>query len=106
MKQPMIVSGLLLAAIASPPTFGQATEDYSSLLDFCVKTRANTPEHCRCGQETADEIMTDDEQALALTMMAQRQPPSFASVAEHDAFMTKLSRVTSGCASHETPGRQ
>ena len=101
--QHLTIIALLAATCAVASGVGLAADGYRSLLDFCLRTQADTPENCQCGQETADRIMTDVEQSMALTMMAQGQPPSFASAAEHDAFMAKLSRVTSGCAPGAAP---
>lgn len=94
-----LLIGLLVAAASAPLN---AAEAYTSLEDFCLKTGADTPENCRCGQETADAIMSAEEQATALAMMAYQQQPSLSPEAQM-ALMSKLSEVTEGCGT-ESPG--
>lgn len=78
------------AAYASEPS-------YDSLEDFCLQTRVDTPANCDCGQATADDIMSDAEQELALTMMITGQPPILDSAEAQAAFFEKVSQVTAGC---------
>ncbi len=84
---------VLLANITTPVL---AQESYSSLEDYCLRTAADTPENCECGQATADRIMSDEEQAAALAMMTQQQPPQL-SPENYLALTEKLQQVTSGC---------
>ncbi len=91
------LSSLLLAAFA---VGALAQESYDSLEDFCLRTNADTPENCRCGQATADAIMSDQEQAVALAMMTQQQPPELDPEAQM-SLMQKVSQVTKGCGSDD-----
>ena len=92
-----LVSSAALVLIAAAAS-GQ--ESYSSLKDYCLRTGVDTPANCECGQQTADAIMTDEEQASALAMMAYQQQPQM-SPEEQMALMTKLSQVTEGCGSSD-----
>jgi hypothetical protein len=85
---------LLIFAVSADSALAQAS--YGSLEDFCVKTGKDTPENCRCGQATADRILSDEEQATALAMMAYQQHPEL-SPEEQMTLMDKLSQVTEGC---------
>jgi len=67
------------------------------LEDFCLQANADKPENCWCGQETADVLLTEEEQAMALNIIGQRERPSFDTIEAHEAFMDKLARVTAGC---------
>ena len=84
------VSVLASAAYASQPS-------YDSLEDFCLQTQVDTPANCACGQATADDIMSDAEQEMTLTMMIEGQPPPFDTLEAHAAFLEKVARVTDGC---------
>ena len=88
------ILAVLLAGLA---VLAMAQESYDSLQDYCLKTGVDTPDNCRCGQATADAIMSDEEQAAALAMMAYEQRPQM-TPEEQMALMEKLSQVTGGCA--------
>ena len=74
-----------------------AEPSYDSLKDFCLQTQVDTPANCDCGQATADDIMSDEEQELTLTMMVTGQPPQLGSAEAQAAFFQKVSQVTAGC---------
>ena len=92
MKITWMAAAIILAvsAIAAEPS-------YDSLKDYCLQTGVDTPENCTCGQATADEIMTDEEQQQTLAMMISGQPPPFDSMEAQMAFMEKVGKVTDGC---------
>lgn len=92
-------SVLLLSIWATAATAAPA---YESLQDYCESTKIDTPQNCACGQATADEIMSAEEQALALEMMTNTEKGQ-AEMAEMEkeklrAFTEKMLRVTMGCA--------
>ena len=97
----VVMAGILIAGLGTATAVVAAEDapstDYASLEDFCLKTQADTPENCACGQATADELLTAEEQRLALSLMGQRAQPEFESMEAHDEFMARLSRVTEGC---------
>ena len=98
LRKEIQTSALLFAATSIyTPGYAKASEVYSSLEDFCLQANADTPENYRCGQETADVLLTEEEQTIALNMMGQHERPSFDTIEAHDAFMDKLARVTAGC---------
>ena len=74
-----------------------AEPDYDSLEDFCLQTQVDTPANCACGQATANDIMSDAEQELTLTMMITGEPPVLGGSEAQAAFFEKVSQVTSGC---------
>ena len=90
---------LLVALLASGQVVAQ--ESYDSLEDFCLRTNADTPENCACGQATADRIMSDAEQATVLSMMANQQPPP-ADPQERMALMQKVNQMTEGCGDQDS----
>ena len=99
-------SGLIAILISAGLVFSTtghtaASDEYTSLQDFCLKTKADTPENCVCGQATADELLSKEEQTMALNMMGQRTQPSLPSAEAQDEFMAKLKRVTDGCAEND-----
>lgn len=74
---------------------------YKSLEEFCLATKADTAENCACGQETADRILTDEEQRLALGLMTQdpdAQSKIMSDPSMGEILMNKLAEVTKGCA--------
>ena len=96
MLRVFFTSLLLMLAVPVP-----AEESYSSLEDFCLRTNADTPENCACGQATADRIMSDSEQATVLSMMANQQPPP-ADPEERMALMQKVNQMTQGCGDQDS----
>lgn len=69
---------------------------YASLEAFCLATKVDTPANCKCGQATADRLMSAEEQALVLSMMLDRA--LMAKVASEDpVLIAKFSQVTQGC---------
>lgn len=95
---------LAAAACGVSATSAQGSTPYSSLQDFCLKTNADTAENCQCGQETADALLTPEEQTMALNMMGQAESPVFDSSEAQDAFMAKLAQVTAGCQRGDSNG--
>ncbi len=75
---------------------------YSSLKEFCIATNADTEANCICGQKTADEILSKEEQQLLLGLMLQ-DPATMqqmqSSPAQMMALMQKSEQVTAGCQS-------
>ena len=84
-------------AVAAVSTVYATEPSYDSLEEFCLQTQVDTPANCDCGQATADDIMSDEEQQLTLTMMITGQPPVLESSEAQAAFFAKVSQVTSGC---------
>ena len=99
MPQPVLLI-LLLVAVASPQRIALAEEaEYESLQAYCVATSQDTPENCACGQATADEIMSSQEQALALELMTGNSAVlAELGPAQQQEFYNKLAQVTSGCS--------
>lgn len=98
-RDQVLISIFFIAGISgSTAVYPAASETYSSLEDFCLKAKPKSPQDCACGQATADKLLSDREQAIALNMMGQRNRPSFESVEAHDEFMDKLARVSAGCS--------
>ena len=100
-RRTALIAGMLIAGMGSGAAAlaadGATSTDYASLEDFCLKTQADTPENCACGQATADELLTAEEQEMALELMGQQARPQFESIEAHDEFMARLSKVTEGC---------
>ena len=73
---------------------------YDSLKAYCIASGVDTEANCICGQETADRIMSKEEQRLVLGMMLQ-DPASMQKMHSLGpgmmALMEKVEKVTAGC---------
>ena len=96
-----VVTGLTLCMCLASPMLWAAESQYQSLEHFCVTTNADTKENCACGQATADEIMTPEEQHLVLGLMADDPVAKSQVIKLGDqlpAFMQKVELITAGCS--------
>lgn len=71
-----------------------------TLGEFCVANKQDTAENCACGQRTADELLTPEEQELVLRLM-KREKGSQAALAalgsKIDMLMSRVDQITQGC---------
>ncbi len=94
------MKGILITVLGviSATAFASDAHQYNSLHDFCIGTQADTEANCKCGQATADRIMSKDEQAAALAMM-QGNRETFQKYAHlHDQITQKMAQISKGCA--------
>lgn len=82
------------------PLAGANTTSYTTLEEFCLATKADTPENCACGQAKADELLTPDEQQLVIGLMTQ-DPGAMSQLMQLDdqgqSLMGKVDQITQGC---------
>ena len=81
------------AALANTPT-------YETLEQFCLATKADTPENCACGQAKADELLTPEEEQLVIGLMTE-DPDAISQIMQMDdlgqSLMEKVGKITEGC---------
>ncbi len=95
---PLTVLSLLCFSLSS---WADTSSQYKSLKEYCLASKADTPENCTCGQATADKIMTPEEQKLVLGLMTQ-DPNAMTAIMQsgfdYRSLMKKIEQVTAGCA--------
>ena len=94
-KYSLLLTGCIFAFVSH--VIASDEPKYMYIEEYCVETNQDTFENCKCGQATADKIMSSEEQALALRLMVEdsEKPPHLGD--KHDEFMAKLSQVRKGC---------
>ncbi len=92
-----LVLGFALA-LCTPYLLAAEPPRYNSLKEFCLASKADTPANCECGQNTANRIMSSEEQAAALAMMQGDLATVQKYANNYEQIMQKISIVTQGCA--------
>ena len=96
------ISFLSSTIFACPKEDAEENEPSNLLKEFCIEAAADTKENCECGQATANEIMSVEEQATALALMQGDSSARNSLKNNHDEFMEKLSKVSKGCKNNNS----
>ena len=79
----------VLAAADNPP---------GTLEEFCLAGKIDTPANCRCGQKTAERLLTPEEMAIALEFFQGNRHAADTLGSRASAFRDKLAQITQGCS--------
>ena len=96
MKSVVLHLALFVASLSGAVVFS-AEEPPSTLEQFCTTNGIDTPANCRCGQQTAEGLLTPEEMRVALEFFRGNRSAADRLGADAEAFMDKLAQITKGC---------